>query len=64
MSLNIDEKALTIMDIKFDTLQEFKGAWYAISSNMYEGYEPTKEDILQLKEYVTTKKGLKNYAEK
>jgi hypothetical protein len=35
-----------IMGVKFDNRNEFKGAWYAISSNMIEGWEPTKNDVV------------------
>jgi len=45
------------MGIPFDTPEEFKGVWYALSSNMIEGYEPSIEDVENLKSYAASRRG-------
>jgi hypothetical protein len=57
MTLEVDKKNLTILGVQFDNRMEFKGAWYAISSNMIEGWQPTREDVLRMKEYVISRRG-------
>ena len=48
--LNTNKKELTIMDVYFESVRAYDAALYAISSNMIEGWQPTKEDILKFKE--------------
>jgi putative transcriptional regulator len=43
------------MGVKFNNQKEFRGALYAISSNMIEGWQPTKQDVEQVKDYLTLK---------
>lgn len=54
-TIDIDRKNLTIMGVKFSDLKTLESTANAIGSNMFEGFEPTKE-IIQL--YVDWKKGI------
>lgn len=40
--ITIDRNALTIMGVPFPSLEAWERAASAISSNMFEGYEPTR----------------------
>lgn len=55
MTLNIDKSKLTIMGVQFDSQKDFKGVWYALSTNMIEGWEPEKHDVEELKHYIVRK---------
>lgn len=55
MSLNIDKSNLTIMGVQFDSQKDFKGVWYALSTNMIEGWEPEKHDVEEMKQYIARK---------
>lgn len=55
MSLNIDKSKLTIMGVKFDSQKDFKGVWYALSTNMIEGWKPEKHDVEEMQEYIAKK---------
>jgi hypothetical protein len=50
MNLEINKSTLTIMGIRFDNKRDFRGVWHALSTNMFEGWEPTQKDVLRLKE--------------
>ncbi|MBO0422181.1 hypothetical protein [Enterococcus plantarum] len=50
MTLNIDKSKLTIMGVQFDSQKDFKGVWYALSTNMIEGWEPEKHDVEEMKQ--------------
>lgn len=52
MTLNINKSKLTIMGIQFASKKEFKGTWYALSTNMIEGWEPEKKDVEKIKQYI------------
>ncbi len=52
MNLEIDESELTIMGIRFDNKKDFRSVWHALSTNMFEGWEPSQRDVLNLKEKV------------
>ena len=47
--MNLDLNDLTIMGIKFDNIKDFKSVWYALSTNIIEGWTPTSNDVLELK---------------
>lgn len=49
MNLDLNENELTIMGIKFDNIKDFKSVWYALSTNIIEGWTPTSNDVLELK---------------
>lgn len=53
--LVIDRKNLTLMGVQFSDLKTLESTANAIGTNMFEGFEPTKE-LIQL--YVDWKKGL------
>ncbi|MDR2106076.1 MAG: hypothetical protein LBP24_01555 [Coriobacteriales bacterium] len=50
MKLEIDKSTLTIMGIPFSDKRDFRGVWHALSTNMFEGWEPNRNDVLRLKE--------------
>ena len=52
--IDIDRVNLTIMGVKFADLKSLENTANAFGTNMFEGFEPTKE-IIQL--YVDWKKG-------
>jgi hypothetical protein len=60
-TLNVDKSNLTIMGVKFDSPKEFKGVWYALSTNMIEGWEPEKQDVEEMKQYIIQKNKEKIY---
>jgi hypothetical protein len=49
MKLEVNKTNLTIMGIPFDNKRDFRGVWHALSTNMFEGWEPTENDVLRLK---------------
>ncbi|MGY3778006.1 hypothetical protein [Isobaculum melis] len=55
MSLNKDKSNLTIMGVQFDSQKDFKGVWYALSTNMIEGWKPKKDDVEEMKQYIDRK---------
>lgn len=50
MSLDIDKEKMTIMGIAFENLSVFKSVWYALSTNMIEGWRPTVSDVEKLRD--------------
>lgn len=54
-TIDIDRKNLTIMGVKFSNLKTLESTANAIGTNMFEGFEPTKE-LIQL--YVDWKTGI------
>lgn len=54
-TIEIDRENLTIMGVKFSNLKSLESTANAIGTNMFEGFEPTKE-LIQL--YVDWKTGL------
>lgn len=44
------------MGVQFDSQKDFKGVWYALSTNMIEGWEPEKHDVEEMKQYIISKK--------
>jgi hypothetical protein len=54
-TIDIDRKNLTIMGVKFPDLKTLENTANAIGTNMFEGFEPTKE-LIQL--YVDWKTGI------
>ena len=53
MKLELNENELTIMGIKFDNIKDFKSDWYALSTNIIEGWIPSTSDVLELKNKIT-----------
>ncbi len=54
-TIEIDRNNLTLMGVKFPDLKTLESAANAIGTNMFEGFEPTKE-LIQL--YVDWKTGI------
>lgn len=54
-TIDIDRKNLTIMGVKFPDLKALESTANAMGTNMFEGFEPTKE-LIQL--YVDWKTGI------
>ncbi len=54
-TIDIDRKNLTLMGVKFSDLKTLENTANAIGTNMFEGFEPTRE-LIQL--YVDWKTGL------
>ena len=50
MSLDIDKEKMTIMGIAFENQSVFKSVWYALSTNMIEGWRPTLSDVEKLRD--------------
>jgi hypothetical protein len=50
LTLEINKSELTIMGIRFENKKDFRGVWHALSTNMFEGWEPNHDDVLRLKE--------------
>jgi len=54
-TIEIDRKNLTLLGVKFSDLKTLENTANAIGTNMFEGFEPTKE-LVQI--YVDWKTGL------
>ncbi|HES9493824.1 TPA: hypothetical protein VPK57_001225 [Streptococcus pneumoniae] len=50
MSLDIDKEKMIIMGIVFENRSVFKSVWYALSTNMIEGWRPTVSDVEKLRD--------------
>ncbi|MCO4545305.1 hypothetical protein Si084_01680 [Streptococcus infantarius subsp. infantarius] len=50
MFLDVSVENLTILGISFNDRKIFNCVWYALSTNMIEGWQPTVEDVKRLKE--------------
>ena len=50
MSLDIDKEKMTIMGVAFENRSIFKSVWYALSTNMIEGWRPTVSDVETLRD--------------
>ena len=50
MFLDVSVENLTILGILFNDRKIFNCVWYALSTNMIEGWQPTVEDVKRLKE--------------
>lgn len=56
MTLNVNKDKLTILDVQFDSFEDFDAVWYAIGSSMIEDFMPTNESVLELKNYVVNRR--------
>lgn len=50
MSLDIDKEKMAIMGIAFENRSVFKSVWYALSTNMIEGWRPKVSDVEKLRD--------------
>ena len=46
-AIDIDREKLTIMGVQFSDIKSLESTAYAIGTNMFEGFEPSKE-LIQL----------------
>ena len=53
---HLDVYKRQILGIPFDNFSDFDTVWYAIGSSMIENYEPTVQDVIDLKTYVINKR--------
>ena len=56
MTLFVYKEELTILGIPFDNFSDLDSVWYAIVSSMIENYEPTVQDVIDLKTYVINRR--------
>jgi putative transcriptional regulator len=47
----VDREKLTIMDVPFPDLETLESIAYAIGSNMFDGFQPTKKGIEIIRDY-------------
>ena len=50
MTLDVNTEKLTIMGVSFTNKQVFKSVWYALSTNMIEGWQPSIRDVERLRD--------------
>lgn len=50
MTLDVNQENMTIMGVVFENRLIFKSVWYALSTNMIEGWQPTVEDVELLRD--------------
>ena len=60
MTLDVDTEKMMIMGVIFDNKKVFKSVWFALSTNMIEGWHPTVEDVERLKEEAILEIGNQN----
>ena len=50
MALDIDKEKMTIMGVAFENRSIFKSVWYALSTNVIEGWRPTVREEEKLRD--------------
>jgi hypothetical protein len=61
MTLDVNKQEMTIMGVKFDNRPDFEAVWYAVSSNMIEGWQPKVVFIEKMKRrMIELRKGIVN----
>lgn len=50
MTLDVSKETLTILGVSFESPMAFKSVWYALSPNMFEGWQPTVADVEYLRD--------------
>jgi putative transcriptional regulator len=53
--IEIDRENLTLMGVKFDSLNELENTANAIGSNMFEGFVPNAKSIELIRDYINDK---------
>ena len=53
--ISLDREALTIMGVAFPSLEAWESAAAAIGSNMFESYQPTRQGIEIIRDYMSGK---------
>lgn len=62
MTLDVNTTEMTIMGVKFDNRPDFDAVWYAVSSNMIEGWTPKVDFIEKMKERMSALRKGKAFA--
>ena len=50
MTLDVNTEKMTIMGVSFTNKQVFKSVWYALRTNMIEGWQPSIRDVERLRD--------------
>ena len=50
MALDIDKEKMPIIGVAFENRFVFNSVWYALSTNMIEGWRPTVSDVETLRD--------------
>lgn len=50
MTLDVNKEAISIMGVQFENRHIFKSVWYALSTNMIEGWQPSISDVDRLRD--------------
>ena len=53
MNLELFDNVVTLMGLTCDNIKDFKSVWYALSTNIIEGWIPSTSDVLELKNKIT-----------
>jgi len=54
-SIDIDRENLTIMGVQFSDIETLESTAYAIGTNMFEGYVPTSNGVIMIRDYILGK---------
>jgi len=54
-SIDIDRENLTIMGVQFSDIETLERTAYAIGTNMFEGYVPTSNGVIMIRDYILGK---------
>ncbi len=63
-AININRNNLTIMGVEFSDIETLENIANAIGSNMYEGFEPTANGLMLIKDYTLGKITLQEFVER
>lgn len=53
MTLDVNQKEMILLGVKFEHRDDFDAVWYAVSSNMIEGWSPEPAFIEKMKQRMT-----------
>jgi putative transcriptional regulator len=53
--IEVDRPNLTIMGVKFSNLKELEATASSLGSAMFEGFKPTKNSIVIIRDYISGK---------
>ncbi len=60
-TININRNNLTIMGVQFSDIETLENTANAIGSNMYEGFEPTANGVMLIRDYMLGKITLQEF---
>ncbi len=61
-AIKINRNNLTIMGVQFSDIETLESTANAIGSNMYEGFEPTANGVMLIRDYTLGKITLQEFA--